>query len=88
MSRFWQFIDKWCGGVFRFMDKFSVSRRLALYVSLWVTVDSYSWAKHFAETTTMTGLEAPGVIAAILAAVSGLQGWVFKLYIDSKGKLG
>jgi hypothetical protein len=66
------------------MDRNQISRRAALYISLWITVDSYVWAKHFAESTTKSGTEVPLIIAAVLAAVSGLQGWVFKLYLDRK----
>jgi hypothetical protein len=88
MSKFWVFIDKWAGGVFRFMDKFSISRRAALYMTLWVTVDSYVWAKEFAETTTKSGLEVPGIIAAVLGGVTLLQGWVLKLYLGGKSSGG
>lgn len=82
-------IDTYIGGAFRFLDKYHVSRRAALYLSLWITVDSYTWAKHFAESTKTESLQIPAIIAAVLAAVTGLQGWVFKLYIDGrKGGVG
>ena len=79
-------IDKYLGGFFRFLDKYHVSRRVALYVSLWITVDSYVWAKHFADATTKDSLQVPAIIGAVLAAVTALQGWVFKLYIDGRSK--
>lgn len=66
------------------MDRNHISKRIALYVSLWLTVDSYVWAKHFAETTQKDTLQIPAIIAAVLAAVTALQGWVFKLYINGK----
>jgi hypothetical protein len=70
---------------FRWMDRNHISRRLALFVTLWITVDSYAWAKHFAESARQTdSLQVPAIIAAVLAAVTGLQGWVFKLYLDGK----
>lgn len=80
----WDFLDLSIGGLFRFLERHKVSRSVTLWLSIYVTVDSYWWAKKFAETTTKSGLEVPGIITAVLVAVTGLQGWVFKLYIDDK----
>jgi hypothetical protein len=71
---------------FGFLDKYRISRRVTLYISLWLTVDSYVWAKHFAEAPGTDSLQKPAIIAAVLGAVSLMQGWVLKLYIDGKEK--
>lgn len=77
---------KWVAGFFGFLDKYRISRRVTLYISLWLTVDSYIWAKHFAESTAKDSMQVPAIIAAVLGAVSLMQGWVLKLYIDGKEK--
>jgi hypothetical protein len=71
---------------FGFLDRYRISRRVTLYISLWLTVDSYVWAKHFAEAPGTDSLQKPAIIAAVLGAVSLMQGWVLKLYIDGKEK--
>lgn len=80
----WQWIDEYIGGLFRFMDRYSISRRVTLLGSVWATYDSYTWAKHFAEVSPRTGMEVTAIIAAVLASVTALQGWVLKLYNESK----
>lgn len=80
----WGALDLIIGGAFRFIERHSVSRHVTLWFSVYATFDSYVWAKHFAETTTKSGLEVPGIITAVLAAVTGLQGWVLKLYLDGR----
>lgn len=75
---------KWLDEPFRWMDRNAITRRVAMFVTLWLTVDSYVWAKHFAETTTKDSLQVPAIIGAVLAAVTVLQGYVFKLYLENK----
>lgn len=86
---FWATAEAAFGGLFRFMDTHSVSRRAALYVSLWITVDSYAWAKHFVDShADKSGTDLGLTIGAVLAAVTAMQGWVFKLYLDGKTQDG
>ncbi len=78
------FIDNWLGALFRFSQANRVPRELTLYASLWVTVDSYRWAKHFVEfSQAMPAMDMAARIGPVLAAVTALQGWVLKLYVDS-----
>lgn len=77
---------KWVASFFGFLDKYRISRRVTLYISLWLTVDSYVWAKTFAENTAKDSMQVPAIIAAVLGAVSLMQGWVLKLYIDGREK--
>jgi len=59
-------------------------RALTLYMTLWLTHDSFKWAAHFAETTTRDGLQVAAIVAAVTAPVSALQVFVFKWYMDAK----
>lgn len=65
------------------IEKGNWSRKIAHFGCMFLTYDSYAWAKHFAETTERTGLEVPGIIGAVLAAVSALQGYVFKTFANT-----
>jgi len=60
-------------------------RALSLYVTLWMTWDSYTWAAGFAEMTKLDAVGAAAVIAAVTIPVSALQAFVFKWYMDAKG---
>jgi hypothetical protein len=80
----WKFFDLSVGGVFRFIDRHGISRSVTLWMSVYATADSYLWAKRFAEFSTRPGIEVAAIIAAVLGAVTGLQGWVLKLYIDGR----
>jgi hypothetical protein len=59
---------------------------VTLWASLWLTLDSYWWAQHFAELPGTDSLQKPAIIAAVLGAVSLMQGWVLKLYLEGKEK--
>lgn len=80
----WQLLDLSVGGFFRFVERHSISRSVTLWLSIYATADSYLWAKKFAEVSTRPGLEVAAIVAAVLTAVTGLQGWVFKLYIEGR----
>lgn len=73
------------GKPFQFVRDYSVTRSIAMAMSLWMTWDSYAWAKHFAEMhPEKPGSEVALTIGAVLAAVSALQGYTFKLYLDDR----
>ncbi len=78
---FWEVLDDTLGGFFAFMDKWSITRRATLVITIWVTVDSYQWAKRFVELHYVDQ-NAAWATAAVLAGVTALQGWVFKLYLN------
>lgn len=63
--------------------KVEVARPVTLGVTLWLTYHSYQWAATFAEESTRTGVEVAMVIAAVIAPISLLQGYVFKAYIGN-----
>jgi hypothetical protein len=80
-NRFWEIANVGIGGLFEFMDRWSISRRLTLYLTLWVTYDSYKWAKGFV-TANVADANSAWATGAVLAGVTALQGWVFKLYLN------
>lgn len=69
---------------FDFLDQRRIVRRAMVLVVLWQLVDSYLWAKGYAATTTRTGVEIGLVIAAVLAPVTTLQGFLFRVYDGSR----
>lgn len=86
VEKFWAFVDVLIGGFVKLLDKYSVGRRLTLYITLYATTDSYLWAKNFALTSTRTGLEVAAIITAVLTTVTALQGWVFRLYNEARAE--
>jgi hypothetical protein len=68
----------------RILDKGQVARTVMLYTTLYMTYDSYRWAVAFVASSPRPGIELAAIIGAVLAAVSGLQGYVFKAYIDGR----
>lgn len=80
-------LDTWVGGAFRAMDRYKITRRAVLVVTLWVTVDSYSWAKQFVDQhADKSGVELGMAVGAVLAAVTALQTIVLKLYVNGGGE--
>lgn len=72
---------------FVFIRDQNVTRLVAMGMSLWMTWDSYAWAKHYAEIhPEKSGAEIGLIIGAVLAAVSALQGYTFKLYLEDRQK--
>lgn len=75
MEKFLQWADR---------RNFVSVRALTLYITLWMTWKAFAWAAAFAHTTTMDGLQAAAIIAAVTAPISALQGFIFKFYMESK----
>lgn len=59
-------------------------RAVTLYITLWLTWESFHWAAEFAMATAKDGVQVGLIIAAVTAPVAALQGFVFKAYMDSK----
>lgn len=75
INRFWDWVDTR-----------SVVRRIVLFVTLWMTWAAFVWAAGFAETTDKSGVEVGLIIAAVTAPIAALQGFVFKVYSESRGE--
>lgn len=71
----------------RWADKrnFISVRSGVLYVTVWMTWLAFHWAAEFATTTDKTGSDVALIIAAVTAPISVLQGFVFKVYAESRG---
>lgn len=70
---------KWCD-----TRNFVSVRSFVLYVTVWMTWEAFNWAAIFATTTTKTGSDVAMIIAAVTAPISVLQGFVFKVYSESR----
>ena len=58
-----------------------VARPVTLGVTVWMTYNAYQWAAMFANTSDKAGMDVAVVVAAVIAPISVLQGYVFKAYI-------
>lgn len=72
------------GPLLDFVDRRGVVRRAMVLIVLWQLVDAYVWAKAFAGRDGMTGAELSLVIAAITLPVTALQGFLFRMYDQSR----
>ena len=59
-------------------------RAFTLYVTLWMTWEAFQWATHYAVAARLDGLGTAAVIAAVTAPISALQGFIFKIYAESR----
>ena len=59
-------------------------RAITLYVTVWMTWESFAWAAIFASTTTLDGMQSAAMIAAVTAPICALQGFIFKFYMEAK----
>jgi hypothetical protein len=63
------------------VGQIEVARPVTLGVTVWMTYNAYQWAAAFADASSRGGAEVAMIIAAVIAPVSVLQGYVFKAYI-------
>lgn len=68
------------------IDERHIVRRIVLAVTVYMTYASFVWAANFADTTDKTGAEVGLIIAAVTGPVSLLQGFVLKVYSESRDK--
>ena len=68
------------------INEHSIIRRVVLFITLYMTWEAFQWAALFAETTAKSGLEVPGIIAAVTAPIAALQGYVFKIYAQGRNE--
>lgn len=59
-------------------------RSFVLCVTVWMTWQAFAWAALFATTTDKAGADVALIIAAVTAPISVLQGFVFKVYSESR----
>ena len=71
-----------------FIDNRYIVRRIVLFVTLWMTWRSFTWAAVFAEQYLAAkiggGLDVAAIIGAVTGPIAVLQGFVFKAYLENK----
>lgn len=70
-------------------QKLAIRRSIVLFVTLWMTWRSFTWAAQYATQVALSGsgsdaVAAAAMIAAVTAPIVYLQKAVFAAYIDSK----
>lgn len=67
-------------------DKNFISvRSFVLYITVWMTWRAFTWAADYAGAHSGTsGSDVALIIAAVTAPISVLQGFVFKVYSESR----
>jgi hypothetical protein len=59
-------------------------RSFVLYITVWMTWAAFQWAADFATFTNKNGSDVALIIAAVTAPISVLQGFIFKIYSESR----
>lgn len=67
-----------------FIDRRRIVRRAMVVTVSIMLVDAYAWGKGFALRSTLSGADQSLVIAAVLAPITALMGFVYKLYDQSR----
>lgn len=78
ITKFWDWIDGR-----------GVIRRIVLAATMWMTWSVTLWATDFADralTMNRITTQTVAMVGAVTALVAALGGYVFKLYLDSRGK--
>lgn len=65
-----------------FLHEGHVVRRIVLGIAVWMTLDSYEWAKLYAATDEPNTL----IYAAVLGVPSGLLALALKFYTEGRNK--
>lgn len=67
-------------------EKLALRRTAVLFITLWMTWRSFTWAAEYASRVAAAdGLAAAAMIAAVTAPIAYLQKVVFEAYIKAKG---
>lgn len=72
------------GAVLDFIDQRKVVRRIMVLGVFWAMIDVYVWAKGYAATSGLTGVELGAVITAVMIPITALTGFIFKTYDQSR----
>lgn len=67
-----------------FLNDFKVMRRIVLIWCICLTTYAYNFIFDFVNTTENLNVDTAAIIAAILTPISGLQGFVSKLYSENR----
>lgn len=79
----WDVLDALIFRFFRMADKTRLTRRIVLGITIWLTLDSFFWAKYYIQSLpTTSGAELGLIVAAVTAPVTALQAFAFKWYME------
>jgi hypothetical protein len=71
-------------GVWDFIDKRQIFRRIMTMGTFAVVVQTILWAQHFVETTTKSDAGVALMLGAVTGPISLLMGYMFSTYQQSK----
>ena len=63
-------------------DKYKVTRRLMVALSMWMTWLVSEWAMWFCVGNTRNGMEIAAIVAAVTSPVMAMTAVVFRAYVD------
>lgn len=84
-----EILNNWLTRLWDWIDTRGVIRRTVLAVTIWATIDTTRWAMVFADRAlelNSVSTQAVAMVWAVTALVAALGGYVFKLYLDSRGR--
>lgn len=84
-----EMLNTWFTRIWDWIDGRGVIRRIVLGVTIWATIDTTIWAARFADRALELNritTQTVAMVGAVTALVAALGGYVFKLYLDSRGK--
>lgn len=66
------------------MTKHRVRSTLILATGMWMSIDSYQWAKGFAVSSTLTWEGTVAIIVAVQGIATSFTAWAFNTYSKNK----
>lgn len=84
-----EMLNTWFTRIWDWIDGRGVIRRIVLAVTMWMTWSVTLWATEFADKALVMNritTQTVAMVGAVTALVAALGGYVFKLYLDSRGK--
>ena len=63
-------------------DKYKVTRRLMVALSMWMTWEVSTWAMWFCVGNARNGMEIAAIVAAVTSPVMAMTAVVFRAYVD------
>jgi hypothetical protein len=77
-------LNNWFTRWWDFIDSRQIVRRIAFFVLLAMTWNSFTWAMEFVSTTTKSGAEVGLMVAAVTVPIGYLQKAIVELYNEAR----
>jgi len=68
----------------QWLNKNRVRSTSIVVIAMWMLIDCQIWAKQFAVTSPLDGLQIAAIIAAVTGPATLLAGWAFKIMQETK----